>query len=157
MVSQQRNNLANSNWARKGKVDKSPIGRQSILVILSKRNAYSFYTLFLLWACCTLFYYFGELADFAGWEVLRWNFFYGVHDIHRLFFLAPIIYAGYVFGVKAAVIITIVAVMTFLPRALFISPFPDPILRTVLFTIIAGVMGYLTATTRRESERRSRL
>ena len=157
MVSQQRNILANSNWTRKGKVDKPTTGRQSILTILSRRNVYSFYTLFLLWACCTLFYYFGELADFAGWEALRWNLFYGVHDIHRLLFLIPIIYAGYVFGVKATVIITIVAIMTFLPRALLISPFPDPILRTVLFTIIAGIMGYLTATTRRESERRSRL
>jgi len=154
---QQSKSTASSDWARKGKVDKPTVGRQTILAVLRSRNPYSFYTLFLLWGCCTLFYYFGELVDFAGWEALRWNFFYGVHDIHRLFFLAPIIYAGYVFGVKAAVIITIVAVMTFLPRALFISPFPDPILRTVLFAIIAGVMGYLTATTRRESERRSRL
>jgi len=106
---------------------------------------------------CTLFYYFGELADFAGWEALRWDFFYGVHDIHRLLFMAPIIYAGYFFGVKATIIITIVAVGTFFPRALFISPFPDPVLRTVLFTIIAGTVGYLTAVTRRESERRNRL
>ncbi len=131
------------------------VGRQTILAVLRSRNLSSFYTLFLLWGCCTLFYYFGELVDLAGWEALRWNFFYGVHDIQRLLFLAPIIYAGYVFGVKAAVIITIVAIMTFLPRALFISPFPEPLLRTVLFAIIAGTMGYLTAKARSESERRS--
>ncbi|MBA7686463.1 hypothetical protein ES703_94910 [subsurface metagenome] len=95
--------------------------------------------------------------DFAGWEALRWDFFYGVHDIHRLLFLAPIIYAGYVFGVKATVIVTIVAVNSLLPRALFISPFPDPLLRTVLFIIIAGAMGYLTATAHSEYERRRQL
>ena len=157
MKSQQNKTLISSNWVGKNAVDKSTVNRQTIFAVLRSRNSYSFYTLFLLWGCCTLFYYFGELVDFAGWEALRWNFFYGVHDIHRLLFLAPIIYAGYVFGVKAAVIITIVAIMTFLPRALFISPFPDPILRTVLFAIIAGIMGYLTATTHRESERRNRL
>lgn len=138
-------------------VDKPSVGRQTILAVLGGRNSYSFYFLFLLFGCCTLFYYFGELVDFAGWEALRWEFFYGVHDIQRLLFLAPIIYAGYVFGIKATVIITIIAVMAFLPRALFISPFPDPLLRTVLFSVIAGTMGYLIAVTRRESERRSRL
>jgi len=157
MVSQQRNILASSNRARKDEVDKPTVGRQTVLAVLTSPNSYSFYILFLLLGCCTLFYYFGELVDFADWEALRWNLFYGVHDIHRLLFLAPIIYAGYVFGVKATVIITIVAIMTFLPRALFISPFPDPILRTVLFAIIAGTMGYLTAKARRESQQRSRL
>ncbi len=112
------------------------------------------YILYLLFGCCALLYYFGELVDFAGWEALRWNFFYTVHDIHRLFFLAPIVYAGYFFGVRVAIIITLLALGTFLPRALFMSPFPDPLLRTVLFIIIAGTIGWLTG---RESERRKRL
>ena len=138
-------------------MSKANLSLQAILAALRSRNSYSFYSLFLLFGFCSLFYYFGELVDFAGWEALRWEFLYGVHDIQRLLFLAPIIYAGYVFGVKAAVITTIVAIMTFLPRALFISPFPDPLLRTVLFIIVAGTMGYLTAKARSESERRSRL
>ena len=121
------------------------------------RHSYKVFILFLLLALCTLVYYFGELVDFAGLEALRWKFFYSVHDIHRLFFLAPIIYASYHSRVKGAVIITLVSFIIFLPRAFFISPFPDPLLRTVLFTIIAGVMGYLTAIARNESERRSHL
>ena len=111
----------------------------------------------LLLIICTLFYYFGELVEWAAWDALRREFFYGVHDVHRLLFLAPIIYAGYKARVKGALIVTMVAFMIFLPRAFFISPFPDPLLRTVLFTIIAGVMGYLTAIARNESERRSHL
>ncbi|MFC2004901.1 PAS domain-containing protein [Chloroflexota bacterium] len=138
-------------------MSKATFGRYTILTVLRNRNPYSFYFLFLLFGCCTLFYYFGELVYFAGWEALRWEFFYGVHDIHRLLFFAPIIYAGYVFGIRAAIITTIVVIMTLLPRALFISPFPDPLLRTVLFVMIAGTMGYLTAKARSESERRGHL
>ncbi len=127
------------------------------LARLKNRHYYSIFILLALFAVCSLLYYFGELAAFAGWEAMQWEFFYGVHDTHRLLFLAPIIYAGYVFGVRAAVIITIVTIMALLPRALFISPFPDPLLRTVLFALIAGTMGYLTAKARREYERRCRL
>ena len=121
------------------------------------RNSYKLFILPLLLVFCTLIYYFGELVDFAGLEALRWKFFYSVHDIHRLFFLAPIIYAGYVSRVRGAVIITLVAFIIFLPRAFFVSPFPDPILRTVLFTIIAGTMGVLTGIARNELERRRHL
>jgi len=146
-----------SKGAGEDEMSKATFDHQTTSALLTSRNSRSFYLLFLLFGCCTLLYYFGELVNFAGWEALRWDFFYGVHDIHRLLFLAPIIYAGYIFGVKAAVIITIVVIMTFLPRALFISPFPDPLLRTILFTIIAGTIGYLTAKVRSESERHSRL
>lgn len=97
---------------------------------------------------CTLFYYFGELVDWAAWEALRRNFFYGVHDIHRLLFLAPIIYAGYTARVRGAIIITLVSFVIFLPRAFFISPYPDPLLRMAIFTIFAGVIGYLVARLR---------
>jgi len=138
-------------------MNKSNIDHQDISAALRSRNFHRLYILGLLLVYCILFYYFGELVDFAGWEALRWGFFYGVHDVHRFLFLAPIIYAGYVFGVRAAVIITIVAAMTFLPRALFISPFPDPLLRTVFFIIIAGTIGYLTAKAHSESERCCRL
>lgn len=111
------------------------------------------FTLPLLLVFCTLFYYFGELVDWAAWEALRREFFYGIHDIHRLLFLAPIIYAGYFGRVKGAIIVTLISFVIFMPRAFFISPFPDPLLRTVLFTVIAGVIGSLTGIVRNKSER----
>jgi len=127
--------------------------RTSITSVLLRRTTFSFYLLFLIWGVLTLFYYFGELIDFAGWEALRWSFFYTVHDVHRMLFLIPIIYAAYVFGVRASLIITIIVLATFLPRALFISPYPDPLARMLVFTVAAGIMGYLTAYARRESEK----
>ncbi len=106
------------------------------------------FILLTLFGICTLFYYFGELVDFVGWKALRWEFFYSVHDIHRLLFLAPIIYAGYFFGSKEAVAVTVASLITFLPRAIFISPFPDAIPRAALFAIFAGIVGFLTGVIR---------
>ena len=105
----------------------------------------------LLLVFCTLFYYFGELADWATWDSLRREFFYGVHDIHRLLFLIPITYAGYTARIKGAIIVTLVAFMIFLPRAFFISPYPDPLLRMLLFVIFAGVIGCLVGTIRNQT------
>jgi signal transduction histidine kinase len=116
-----------------------------------------FYIVLSLLAICTLFYYFGDLVDFAGWTALRWHFFYTVHDVHRIFFLAPIVYAGYSFRVRGAVIVTLAAFIAFLPRALIISPYPDPMLRMLLFTITAGAVGSFTGVIRNQYERRSRL
>ena len=105
----------------------------------------------LLLVYCTLFYYFGELVEWAAWDILRINFFYGVHDIHRLLFLAPIIYAGYRASVKGALIVTMIALIIFLPRAFFISPYPDPLLRMLLFVVFAGVIGCLVGVIRNQA------
>jgi len=119
----------------------------------NRARAYKPFILPLLLIICTIFYYFGELVDWAAWDALRANFFYGVHDIHRLLFLAPIVYAGYTARIRGAVIMTLVSLLIFLPRAFFISPYPDPLLRMVLFIIVAGVIGYLVARLRNEQER----
>ena len=117
-----------------------------------KKGILRLFILPLLLVFCTSFYYFGELVNWAAWEALRRDFFYGIHDIHRLLFLTPIIYAGYTARVKGAVIITLLSFAIFLPRAFFISPFPDPLLRTVLFTLGAGSIGVLTGIVRNKSE-----
>ena len=111
----------------------------------------------LLLVVCTLFYYFGELVDWAAWDSLRNNFFYGIHDVHRLLFLAPIVYAGYTARIKGAIIITLVSFVIFLPRAFFISPYPDPLLRMIIFTFFAGVIGYLVARLRNEKDKYRKL
>ena len=89
---------------------------------MKKQNIRPFILLLLL-VFGTLFYYFGELVVWATWDFLRLNFFYGIHDVHRLVFLAPIVYAAYTAGKKGAVIVTMVSLLIFLPRAFFISLF----------------------------------
>jgi len=130
--------------------------RRRLLDVLRRRDFHRSFITFLF-VYYSIVYYFGELVDLAGWEALRWDFFYGVHDVHRLFFLIPVIYTGYIFRVKWALITTLASFIVFLPRALIISPFTDPTIRMVLFTIVAGIMGTLTGMVHNESERRSRL
>ena len=122
-----------------------------------KKVIYKPFIMPVLLVLCSLFYYFGELVDWAAWDVLRTNFFYSVHDIHRLLFLIPVIYAGYNARIKGAVIVTLISFVIFLPRAFFISPYPDPLLRMALFTIFAGVIGILIGSIRNEAERGNRL
>ncbi|MFC2070595.1 hypothetical protein ACFLTB_05450 [Chloroflexota bacterium] len=141
----------------KSQQDNTPLSFKQGKMNETQRSPLRLFILPLLIAFCIVFYYFGELVNWAAWDILRINFFYSVHDMHRLLFLVPIIYSAYVFGMRATIIITIFALMTFLPRAFLISPYPDPLLRMILFTIIAGTIGFLVALVRRESIRRRRL
>ena len=118
---------------------------------MMEKTRFRLFILPLLLVICTLFYYFGELVDWTAWDAVRREFFYGVHDVHRLLFLAPIVYAGYKARVKGALIVTMLALVIFLPRALFISPYPDPLLRMLLFVTFAGVIGVLVGTLRNQT------
>jgi PAS domain-containing protein len=111
----------------------------------------------LLIVSCSVFYYFGETVTYFGWDSLRWDIFYTVHDIHRLLFLAPILYAAYAFGLKATVIISLVVGGIWMPRALFFSPYSFPLLRALLSLAVEATMGVLAATTLRQYRRTARL
>ncbi len=123
----------------------------------SRRDYYPFYILVAMFLFASVFYYFGEIVNLAGWDALRWSFFYSVHDVHRLLFLAPIIYAAHIYRIRGAIVVTDAAFIVFLPRALFISPYPDPLLRMIIFVVGAGIFGVLTAAVRNETERRQQL
>jgi hypothetical protein len=101
--------------------------------------------LLLLYALCTLFLLFRRIIDLFGWDALRWDFFYGVHDIQRHLFLIPVIFAAYNCGVRGVIIVTIVSTMTFLPRALFFPCCPGALIRVLVFSLVAGSVGVLIA------------
>lgn len=115
------------------------------LELLGNR-AFQWTILVLLCLYYPLIYYFGEIVDHFGWAALRWDFFYTVHDIHRVVFLIPILYASYHFGIKGGVITTIFASAVFLPRGFLLSPYPDPISRMVVFVIFALCLGIFVGT-----------
>ncbi len=115
------------------------------LEVLGNRS-FQWATLVFLCVYYPLIYYFGEIVDHFGWKALHWEFFYTVHDIHRVVFLLPILYASYYFGIKGGVITTIFAFAVFLPRGLLLSPYPDPLSRMVVFVIFALCLGIFVGT-----------
>jgi len=122
-----------------------------------RRRLKSLPLLLALFGACTLFYYLGELVDLLGGGDLHWRFLYGVHDVQRSLFLIPIIYAGYVFRIRGALIVSAAALAVFMPRAFLISPYADAVLRPVLFALVASAVGALTGLTRNLWERRTQL
>ncbi len=130
---------------------------KALSIAIRSKDFWRLYILAVLMVFCSIFYYFGEIVDLVGWQGSRWDFFYGIHDIHRLLFLIPIIYTGYVFGTRATVLVTIIVVGICIPRALFISPFAHPLLRLLVFILIAGALGYLAALVRTRMKRRGYL
>jgi integral membrane sensor domain MASE1 len=113
--------------------------------------------LILLCLYYPLIYYFGEIIDHFGWESLRWDFFYTVHDIHRVVFLIPILFAAYCFRIKGAIITAVFAFAVFLPRSLLLSPYPDPTSRMVVFAIFALALGIFVGILMNKIERLQRL
>ncbi len=111
----------------------------------------------LLLAVCGLVYYSGELSSSAESAQAGPQFFNTVHDLHRLFFLIPILYAGYMLRIRGALVVVAVTTAIILPRALMLSPFPDPLLRTIGFVCVAALTGVLTGISRNQVELSSRL
>jgi len=85
------------------------------------------------------------------------SFFTGVHDFQRTLFFIPVVYAALVFRVRGSLISSFVFLCAVLPRALLFSPYPDPLLRPLLFVAIATLTSLLIATqlNRVEEERKA--
>jgi len=80
------------------------------------------------------------------------------HALDRILYLAPIVWAGFVFGWKGAILTSVVALGCMLPRALIISPKPlDSIFETTAVFIIANVLAISFSTLRKEREYRNQL
>jgi signal transduction histidine kinase len=63
------------------------------------------------------------------------------HAVERIAFVLPVAGAAYAFGPSGGVITLIAAIVTMLPRALWLSPYPAD---AVAETIVAGAVGTLT-------------
>jgi len=80
------------------------------------------------------------------------------HALERIFFLLPISYAGFVFGLKAGLASLAVALIIMLPRVFLISPYlPDSLLETGGIIIIGGLVNLWFEGYRRERERRQQV
>ena len=80
------------------------------------------------------------------------------HAFERVLYLAPIVWAGFMFGLRGAFITSLAALACMLPRAIFISLYPaDAFFETSAVFIVGNVVAFSFASLRKEREYRTRL
>ena len=80
------------------------------------------------------------------------------HAFERIAYLAPIVWAGFMFGWKGSFIVSLVALGCMLPRAIFYSQYmTDAIFETIAVFIIGNVLAVSFNALRKEREQRSQL
>jgi len=101
-----------------------------------------FWIITVLMAVLTLVYHAGHtpLASIGGFLSCDYP-----HDIHRVLFLFPIIYAAIAFRGWGAVITSFLFLCVVLPRPFLCSPFVAPLLRPLLFVLFTAFLSLLTA------------
>jgi len=103
------------------------------------------------------FNYYVDQTPLSSMPPFNHGFFTSVHDLHRTLFFIPIVYAALVFRVRGSLIASFVFLGVVLPRALLFSPYPEPLLRPLLFVTFAAFISLLLATqlNRLERERKA--
>ena len=80
------------------------------------------------------------------------------HVFERILYLAPIVWAGFIFGSRGAFITSLAALACMLPRAIFISEYPrDALFETSAIFIIGNVLSISFGALRKEREYRGQL
>lgn len=80
------------------------------------------------------------------------------HGFERILFLVPIVWSGFMFGLRGAVMTCFVALAAMLPRALFISEYPrDALFETSAVFVMGNILAVTIGLMRRERERRIQL
>jgi len=80
------------------------------------------------------------------------------HAFERVLYLAPIVWAGFLFGWRGAFLISLVSLACMLPRAIFVSAHPtDAILETSIVFVIGNVLVISFSSLRKEREYRKQL
>lgn len=80
------------------------------------------------------------------------------HAFERILYLAPIVWTGFVFGWRGAVVISLMALVLMLPRVFFLSPSPkDALIESIAVFIVGNVLAISFASLRREREYRAQL
>jgi signal transduction histidine kinase len=105
------------------------------------------------------FVYYVDQSPWKDIPPLDNAFFSSVHDLHRLLYLIPIVYAAIVFRVRGSLISSFILLCVILPRGLLFSPYPDPLLRALIFVTAATLVGLLVAIqlNRAEKEEETRI
>jgi len=104
-----------------------------------------FWIITALMAFVTFFYYVDQ-TRLVSISPFNHSFFTGVHDALRALFFVPIIYATLAFRVRGSLITSFVFLCVVLPRALLFSPYPNPLLRSLISVATTALISLLLAT-----------
>ena len=110
-----------------------------------------FWLLVALLTIITIPHYGNALEHPAFLVQLVANFGLDRHAVERIAYLMPIIWAGFLFGWKGAVVTSIAALACMLPRAILISPFPrDALFETSAVFIVGNLVAFSFGGLRKE-------
>lgn len=108
----------------------------------------------IIFSVCVILHY-PQQMPFLGETGLSSLLGLSRHAVERVLFLAPIIYAGFIFGLRGGIVSLVAASAVMLPRVFFISRYPADALFETLAVLAVGVMvNWWLASQRRESGRR---
>ncbi len=117
-----------------------------------------FWLILVILALITLPHYEEALEHPAFLSQLSGNLGLDRHAFERILYLAPIVWAGFLFGWKGGFITSLVALGCMLPRIIFISQYPmDAAFEAGAVFVVGNVLTISFASLRREREYRTRL
>lgn len=126
-------------------------------IIKTLRNP-GFWLILAVMALITLPYYQESLKHPAFLTQLTTDLGLTRHAFERILYLAPIVWAGFLFGWRGAFITSLAALACMLPRVIFISDYPmDSIFETGAVFVVGNVLSISFASLRRDREYRTRL
>jgi PAS domain S-box-containing protein len=117
-----------------------------------------FWFILALLVLLTLLHY-GEVFKYPGF-FLNMMSALGLdrHAVERILYLAPVVWAGFLFGWRGAFVTSMVVLVCMLPRAIFVSEHPrDALIESSAVFIIGNVLAISFNSLRREREHRIQL
>ena len=122
----------------------APISAHSVGPLRTWRNPHIWY-IAILTIACSILYYLDVILDLWGLPNPGWSIFLITHDVHLLLFTIPLLYAAYVFRIRGIVVTGIILILIFMPRAIFLAPYLEPLYRAAVFLAFAAILGILIA------------
>jgi signal transduction histidine kinase len=113
-----------------------------------------FWGILIIFLVCVILHYSQQIPFLAELKPLS---LLGLsrHAVERVLLLAPIIYAGFVFGLKAGLICLAAALTVMLPRVFLFSPNPaDALFESLAVIAVGAVINWWFESQRRERRRR---
>jgi len=103
--------------------------------------------------------HYGEASKYPGLFLqMMSNLDLDRHALERIFYLAPVVWSGFLFGWRGAFVTSLVALACMLPRAIFISEYPkDALFESGAVFVIGNVLAISFHSLRREREHRIQL